>query len=81
MSFLCLSKKCKDNSTYNLDWNSKIDIRKIYLKARFLLSKVDINGALGAKSIFIKGKYYKVPTEQLKNAEAGLITLELEEII
>ena len=65
---------------YNLDWSGRIDLRKIQLKATFLLKAVDICGALGAKSIFIEGKYYKVPTEQLENASPGIVQLTLEEI-
>lgn len=75
-----LCDKCTDSSTYNLEWTNKIDIRKTYLQARFLLSKADINSALTAKGIYIKGKHYKVPAKQLENAKAGMVELTLEEI-
>lgn len=69
-----------DNSIYNLDWSSKLDVRKRYLTAKFLLKAVDINGALTADKILVNGKYYKVPKEQLINAVPGIVTLELEQL-
>ena len=65
----------------NLHWNNERERQKRYLKAEFLLSGEDIELAMLSTKIFTHGKFYKVPKEQLKNAKAGLIILELEEII
>lgn len=65
----------------SINWDDRINIaKKIYLKAEFLLSVADIELAILSAEIFVKGRYYKIPKEQLKNAKAGLIILELEEI-
>lgn len=82
-----LPAKSKENKKA-VSWDEAINISSDTtrtLTAEFYLSKDSINEALASEFIIIKGRYYKIPKEQLvkclKHTGILLVPLTLEEII